>query len=94
MDRNWNRGGNGNGNGNNGATSGEKIYRQSYSIGQHNHYRKKNEFSGQEYYGKTVIKPVSVQPIAKKESLQVALVENELMDSNFSWIKQAGNQIY
>jgi hypothetical protein len=98
MDRNWNRSGGGGG----GGSSGEKMYKQPYSSGgggrnhnqpysgsggsntQNNNYRKKNDFSGQEYYSK-IVKPV-VQPL-KKESLQVALLEDELMDVNFSWIK-------
>lgn len=87
MDRNWNR----NRGGESASTGGEKMYRQSYSGGQNYHYRKKNDFSGAEYYSKTA-KPVSDQPI-KKEGLQVALFENELMDSNFSWIKNGGTQI-
>lgn len=78
MDRNWNRGGTNNG------------YRQPYSGGQHNQYRKKNDFSGPEYYSK-VAKPVT-QPL-KKESLQVELVEDELMDEKFSWIKNGGTQV-
>ena len=74
MDRNWNRGGTTSGAG------GEKMHKQTY-------HRKKNDYSGQEYYNK---KPVlSSQPL-KKEGLQVALVENELMDSNFSWLKNVG----
>jgi hypothetical protein len=88
MDRNWNRGGTSGG-------GGEKIHKQSYSGGQHyqnqnqnNHYRKKNDYSGQEYYSK-MTKTVSSQPL-KKEGLQVALIENELMDSNFSWVKNSG----
>ena len=89
MDRNWNR------SGSSGGGGGEKMYRQPYSGGgqhqqhqqQHNHYRKKNDFSGPEFYSK-IAKPI-VQPL-KKESLQVALVEDELMDVNFSWIKNAG----
>lgn len=85
MDRNWNRGSG------NGAV-GEKMYRQPYSGGQHyQHYRKKNDFSGQEYYSK-IAKPVVVQP-QKKEGLQVALVENELMDINFSWVKNGGTHV-
>jgi len=85
MDRNWNRGGTS-------GVGGEKMYKQSYSGGQNQnqnqnqHYRKKNDYSGQEYYNK---KPVSSQPL-KKEGLQVALVENELMGSNFSWVKNGG----
>ena len=95
MDRNWNRNGGG------GGSSGEKMYKQPYSNGgggrnhnqpysgsagsnTQNNYRKKNDFSGQEYYSK-IVKPV-VQPL-KKESLQVELLEDELMDVNFSWIK-------
>ena len=93
MDRNWNRNGGGGG-----ATGGEKMYsRQSYSSGggggggshyhhHSNNYRKKNDYSSQEFYAKTV-KQV-VQPI-KKESLQVASVEDELMSANFSWIKNS-----
>jgi|LakMenEpi03Aug12_release.lakeMendotaPanAssembly.Ray.scaffolds.fasta_scaffold1937465_1 hypothetical protein len=86
MDRNWNRGGGGGG-------GVEKFYRQSYSGGGHHshhnqhqqpHYRKKNDFSGPEYYIKTA-KPIAQS--LKKESLQVALFEDELMDVNFSWIK-------
>jgi hypothetical protein len=89
MDRNWNRG-NGAGGGAGGA-GGEKMYKQSYSGGQnYQNYRKKNDYSGQEYYSK-IAKPV-VQPI-KKEGLQVALIENELMDVNFSWIKNSGTCI-
>jgi hypothetical protein len=88
MDRNWNRGG-----------AGEKMYRQSYSGGgghnnhyhqqqqQTQHYRKKNDFSGPEFYSK-MAKPI-VQPL-KKECLQVALIEDELMDINFSWLKNIG----
>jgi len=60
--------------------------RQPNSASQHhNYYRKKNDFSGQDYYNKTV-KSVVQQPI-KKEGLQVASIENELMDINFSWLK-------
>lgn len=96
MDRNWNRNGSGGG-----ATGGEKMYsRQSYSSGgggggggggshyhhHSNNYRKKNDYSSQEFYAKTV-KQV-VQPI-KKESLQVASVEDELNSANFSWIKNS-----
>lgn len=91
MERNWNRSGGS-------GVAGEKMYKQSYSGGQHyqnhnnnQHYRKKNDFSGQEYYSK-IAKPVAVQPL-KKESLQVALIENELMDVNFSWIKNGGTQV-
>ena len=90
MDRNWNRGGNtitAN------SIDSEKNYRQSYTSNHHYHYRKKNDFSGQEYYSKTV-KPVLTLPIVKKESLQVALIENELMDNNFSWVKNGGTQIH
>jgi hypothetical protein len=91
MDRNWNRGGTT-------GVGGEKMHKQTYSGGQHyqnqnqnqnQHYRKKNDYSGQEYYNK---KTVSSQPL-KKEGLQVALVENELMDSNFSWLKNSGTYI-
>ena len=105
MDRNWNRGG-GSGGGVSGgsgggvSSGGEKLYKQPYSGGQHNqqhnqphnqhHYRKKNDFSGPEYYSK-VAKPVT-QPL-KKESLQVELVEDELMDEKFSWIKNGGIQV-
>jgi hypothetical protein len=91
MDKNWNRGGVNSGS-NNGYT-GEKNYRQPYSGGHHNQnnqYRKKNDFSGPEYYSK-VAKPVT-QPL-KKESLQVELVEDELMDEKFSWIKNGGTQV-
>ena len=96
MDRNWNRGGanNSSSGSNNGYTGGEKNYKQPYSGGQHNnqhnHYSKKNEFSGPEYYCK-VAKPVT--QLLKKESLQIMLVEDELMDENFSWIKNGGHQI-
>ena len=84
MDRNWNRNGGGGGN-----SGGEKMYRQPYSNGGHhqgNHYRKKNDYSGQDFYSKNA-KPI-VQPV-KKESLQVALVEDELMATTFSWIKNS-----
>jgi|688.fasta_scaffold1523552_2 hypothetical protein len=91
MDRNWNRGG-GTSSSSNASTGGEKIYKQSYSSGNHNHYRKKNDFSGQEFYSKSA-KQVSTQSVIKKEGLQVALFENELIDSNFSWVKNGGNQI-
>ena len=101
MDRNWNRGGggasSGSGGGGGGSSSGEKLYKQPYSGGQHNqqhnqphnqhHYRKKNDFSGPEFYSK-MAKPI-VQPL-KKEGLQVALIEDELMDVNFSWLKNPG----
>lgn len=96
MDKNWNRnggggGGNGGGNGgNSGNSGGEKMYKQPYSSGGHhqgNHYRKKNDYSGQDFYSKNA-KPI-VQP-AKKESLQVASVEDELMSTTFSWIKNSG----
>ena len=97
MDKNWNRGGS-NSNNNSGYSAstgggGEKMFRHSYSGGQnnYNHYRKKNEFSGPEYYSKNA-KPVSAQPV-KKEALQVALFENELMDLNFSWVKNGGTQV-
>ena len=100
MDRNWNRnggggsatgGGGGNsGGGNSGGNSGgEKMYKQPYSNGGHhqgNHYRKKNDYSGQDFYSKNA-KPI-VQPV-KKESLQVASVEDELMATTFSWIKNS-----
>jgi hypothetical protein len=84
MDRNWNRNGGGGGN-----TSGEKMYRQPYSSGGHhqgNHYRKKNDYSSQDFYSKNA-KPI-VQPV-KKESLQVESVEDELIASTFSWIKNS-----
>jgi len=89
MDRNWNR--NGGGGGATGSSGGEKMYRQPYSNangGHHqgNHYRKKNDYSGQDFYSKNA-KPI-VQPV-KKESLQVALVEDELMSTTFSWIKNS-----
>jgi len=84
MDRNWNRG-----NGSNVSSGSEKIYRQPYSVGQ-NHYRKKNDYSGQEYYNKTV-KPFVTHPVIKKDILQVSLIENELMDHNFSWLKNVGS---
>jgi hypothetical protein len=89
MDRNWNRG-SANGS-NNGYTAREKNYRQPHTGGggQH-HYRKKNEFSGPEYYSK-VAKPVS--QTVKKESLDIALIEDELLDVNFSWIKNGGTQV-
>ena len=90
MDRNWNRGGNSS---TVNSTDSEKNYRQPYTSNHHYHYRKKNDFSGQEYYSKTV-KPVLSQPVVKKESLQVALIENELMDNNFSWVKNGGTQIH
>jgi hypothetical protein len=101
MDRNWNRNGGGGGNsgggnsggGNSGGgnSGGEKMYRQPYSNangGHHqgNHYRKKNDYSGQDFYSKNA-KP-TVQPV-KKESLQVASVEDELMATTFSWIKNS-----
>jgi len=81
MDRNWNRGGSG---GSGGSNGGEKMFRHSYSGGQ-------NDFSGAEYYSKNV-KPVltHAQPV-KKEALQVAMVENELMGGNFSWVKNGGS---
>ena len=81
MDKGWNR-------------LNEKNYRQPSSGGhqqsnqlnpQH-YYRKKNDFSGPDYYSKTT-KP-NAQPL-KKESLQVVLVEDELKDVNFSWIKNS-----
>jgi len=98
MDRNWNRSGSsGSSGGVSSGGGGEKMYRQPYSGGgggqhqqhqqQHNHYRKKNDFSGPEFYSKNA-KPI-IQPL-KKESLQVALVEDELMDVNFSWNKNSG----
>jgi hypothetical protein len=71
MEKSWNR-------------NGSNTFRQPYSGGS-NHHRKKNDFSGQEYYIKTV-KPVVQHPL-KKEGLQVACIENELMDINFSWLK-------
>jgi len=77
MEKNWNR-------------SGSGSFKQPYSGGS-NHYRKKNDFSGQEYYSKTV-KPVVQLPL-KKEGLQVALIENELMDINFSWFKNGGTHV-
>ena len=77
MERSWNRNG---------------SIRQPYSGGS-NHYRKKNDFSGQEYYNK-IVKPVLAQPVVKKEVIQVILIENELMDNNFSWLKNGGNQIH
>jgi hypothetical protein len=89
MDRNWNRNGGGGGNSGSGNTGGEKMYRQPYSSGGHhqgNHYRKKNDYSSQDFYSKNA-KQV-VQPV-KKESLQVALVEDELMSTTFSWIKNS-----
>jgi hypothetical protein len=87
MDRNWNRNGGGGGNSGGNSGGGEKMYRQPYSNGGHhqgNHYRKKNDYSGQDFYSKNA-KPI-VQPV-KKESLQVESVEDELMASTFSWIK-------
>ncbi len=91
MDRNWNRNGGGGsatgGGGNSGG--GEKMYKQPYSNGGHhqgNHYRKKNDYSGQDFYSKNA-KPI-IQPV-KKESLQVASVEDELMATTFSWIKNS-----
>jgi hypothetical protein len=98
MDRNWNRGGGANLNSNSysnstNTTGGEKMFRQPYSTGHHYHYRKKNDFSGQEYYNK-IVKPVLAQPVVKKEVIQVILIENELMDNNFSWLKNGGNQIH
>ena len=75
MEKNWNRNG---------------SIRQPYSGGG-NHYRKRNDFSGQDYYSKTV-KPVVQLPL-KKEGLQVALIENELMDINFSWFKNGGTHV-
>lgn len=96
MDRNWNRNGGGGGNssggnsgGGNSSGGGEKMYRQPYSNGGHhqgNHYRKKNDYSGQDFYSKNA-KPI-VQPV-KKESLQVESVEDELMSTTFSWIKNS-----
>jgi hypothetical protein len=95
MDRNWNRNGGGggatggSGNSGSGNTGGEKMYRQPYSSGGHhqgNHYRKKNDYSSQDFYSKNA-KPI-VQPV-KKETLQVALVEDELMSTTFSWIKNS-----
>jgi len=81
MEKSWNRIG-----------SSTFTNRQPYSGGaNHNHYRKKNDFSGQEYYSKTV-KPV-VQLALKKDSLQVELIENELIDINFSWLKNGGTHI-
>ncbi len=95
MDRNWNRGGNNSNNNSNSGFSngGEKMFRNSYSGGQNNYnnYRKKNDFSGPEYYSKNA-KPVSAQPV-KKEALQVAMIENELMDLNFSWVKNGGTNV-
>jgi len=92
MDRNWNRGGSG---GSGASNGGEKMFRHPYSGGQnnYNHYRKKNDFSGAEYYSKNV-KPISAQaqPV-KKETLQVAMVENELMGGNFSWVKNGGPHV-
>ena len=91
MDRNWNRG-NGAGAGAGGSGGGEKMYKHPYSGGQnYQNYRKKNDYSSQEYYSK-IAKPVVVQPL-KKEGLQVALIENELMDVNFSWVKNGGTCI-
>lgn len=92
MDRSWNRNnGSSGGGGYNG--SGEKMYRQHYSGGggghhnnQGNNYRKKNDYNGQDFYSKNT-KPVA-QPV-KKESLQVALVEEELNSATFSWIKNS-----
>ncbi len=91
MDRNWNRGGNNSSYSSN--SGGEKMFRHPYSGGQHNynHYRKKNDFSGPEYYSKNA-KPISAQPV-KKEALQVAMIENELMDLNFSWVKNGGTNV-
>lgn len=94
MDRNWNRNGGGGGatgggNSGGGNSGGEKMYKQPYSSGGHhqgNHYRKKNDYSGQDFYSKNV-KPI-VQPV-KKESLQVESVEDELMSTTFSWIKNS-----
>jgi hypothetical protein len=82
MDRNWNRNGGGGGGGAAGG-GGEKMYRQPYSNG---HYRKKNDYSGQDFYSKNP-KPIVQQ--VKKESLQVASVEDELMSATFSWIKNS-----
>jgi hypothetical protein len=88
MDRNWNRNGFGNNSGSSSSATGEKMYKHSYSGNIHhhqaNHYRKKNDYSGQDFYNKNT-KP-SLQ-IIKKESLQVASIEEELNSSNFSWIK-------
>jgi len=77
MERSWNR-------------NGSNTFRQPYSGGS-NYYRKKNDFSGQDYYTKTV-KPAVQLPL-KKEGLQVALIENELMDTNFSWFKNGGTHV-
>ena len=77
MDRNWNRGGanNSSSGSNNGYTGGEKNYKQPYSGGQHNnqhnHYRKKNDFSGPEYYCK-VAKPVT--QLLKKDDYSAIFV--------------------
>lgn len=87
MDRGWNR-------------SNEKIYRQPSSGGHYqphqshqshqshsqHYYRKKNDFTGPEFYSKTT-KP-NVQSL-KKDSLQVSLIEDELKDIHFSWIKNS-----
>jgi hypothetical protein len=97
MDRNWNRNGGGgsatgggsNSGGGGNSGGGEKMYRQPYSNGGHhqgNHYRKKNDYNGQDFYSKNA-KPI-IQPV-KKESLQVASVEDELMATTFSWIKNS-----
>jgi len=92
MDRNWNRnggGGSATGGGSNSGGGGEKMYKQPYSNGGHhqgNHYRKKNDYNGQDFYSKNA-KPI-IQPV-KKESLQVASVEDELMATTFSWIKNS-----
>ena len=87
MDRNWNRGG---GTSTFTGGGGEKNYKHSQSGGsgnyQNNNYRKKNEYSGQDFYNK--IAKSAVQPL-KKESLQVALIEDELTNVNFSWIKNS-----
>jgi hypothetical protein len=92
MDRNWNRSGSNSSSNTSSSTGFEKIYRHPYSGGgQYHNYRKKNDFSGPEYYSKTA-KQVFTQQF-KKDSLQVALVENELMDINFLWIKNFGAHI-
>jgi hypothetical protein len=85
MDRNWIR--SGEKNYKQPLPQSQQPYQQPYQQPHQQHYRKKNDYSGQEFYNHDYKSIKQVAQVVKKESFNIALHEDELLNTNFSLLK-------
>ena len=65
----------------------QQPYQQPHQQPHQQHYRKKNDYNSQEFYNHDYKSIKQVAQVIKKESFNIALHEDELLNTNFSLLK-------